>query len=160
MDIVGVGATSLHVAATALLLGHYTLVRLVHLPVAERQLRGPSVGPMLEAVERRAIPWLGAALATILATGVYLLVVSPRFTGFGQIGGSSWSVLLLVKHVLVVAMVAIAVAFDMVLLGDLSAADDEARRVVAMRRVRWALDALVLLGAAVIVLTVAAQASA
>lgn len=159
MDIVGVVATSLHVTATTLLLGHYALLRLVHLPVAERQLGGASVGPMLEAIERRAIPWLAVALAALLATGVYLLVVSPRFTGLGQLGGSSWSALLVVKHVLVVAMVAIAAAFDLTLLGDLSTADGDDRRASALRRVRWALDALVVLGAVVIVLTVVAQAS-
>ena len=158
MDIVGVIVVSLHVAATVVLLGHYVLMRLVDLPVAERQLRAPSVGPMLEATERRALPWLAAALAVLVATGGYLLVTSPRFTGFGQLA-STWSVLLFVKHVLILAIVGIVAVFDLVLLGDLSAAVDDSRRTSAMRRVRWALDALVLLGAAVIVLTAAAQAS-
>lgn len=57
-------------------------------------------------------------------------------------------------------MVAIAVAFDLVLVSDLSAAKDKSRRAVALGRVRRALDALVLLGAVVILLTVVAQASA
>jgi uncharacterized membrane protein len=158
MNVIGAGATWLHLAATTLLLGHYALLRLVHLPVAERQLGSLSIGPMLVAIERRALPWLGASLATFFLTGMYLLLASPRFEGLGHLDGSAWTVLLLIKHVVVVLMVVIAVAFEGMLLGDVAAADADGQREVALRRVRLALDLLLVLGSTVILLTAAAQA--
>lgn len=46
------------------------------------------------------------------ATGTFLLVVDPNYDGLGNFFASTWTTLMLVKHVLVVGLVAMGLYVD------------------------------------------------
>lgn len=156
MNFIGVGATWLHLLATVTLIGYYAVLALLVLPTLRRLGTPGSTAETIGALERRAMPALVAALVAFLATGVYLLGVDSRYGGPGNIGGS-WATLLLVKHALVVAMLGLGSYLDgLIVRLAVRSAEAEDAAVTHVARVTLAMT---ILGAAILLLTAAAQAS-
>jgi uncharacterized membrane protein len=147
-------AVSVHLFATVVLVGYYTVLALIIAPAARTLVGGPQTIEVLAAVERRAMPLLIASLVAFLATGVYLLTADSQYAGPGEVSGA-WSSLLLVKHVVVVIMLVLGSWLD----GLIVRAADANAGGAGLSRVTWASWGMVLLGAVVLVLTAAAQAS-
>ena len=147
-------AVSAHLFATVVLVGYYTVLALIIAPAAVTLAGGPRPIEVLAAVERRAMPLLIASLVAFLATGVYLLTADPQYAGPGKVGGA-WASLLLVKHIVVVIMLVLGSYLD----GLIVRAADANAGGAGLSRVIWASRGMVLLGAAVLVLTAAAQSS-
>lgn len=147
-------AVSVHLFATVVLVGYYTVLALIIAPAVVTQAAGTSPIEVLAAVERRAMPLLIASLVAFLATGVYLLTADPQYAGPGKVGGA-WASLLLVKHVVVVIMLILGSYLD----GLIVRAADAHASGNSLSRVVWASRGMALLGAAVLLLTAAAQAS-
>jgi uncharacterized membrane protein len=114
---------------------------------------------VIPAIERRALPLVLASIGVFLVTGTYLLLTDDRFLGFGHIFGSAWSTLLVIKHVLVIALIGIGVFIDLLVVPDIANPVDEDARTVAIRRLARGASAIATLGAIVLLLTAAAQAS-
>ncbi len=82
-----------HLLATVVFVGYYVLLAVVVIPAVARVLgdgaadRMPA-GPLLAAIERRALPLLLASLGIFLATGVALQTADPRYLGLGQVRGA------------------------------------------------------------------------
>jgi uncharacterized membrane protein len=112
----------------------------------------------LRAVERRALPLVVLAIALFTVTGTYLLVIDEEYAGLGNFQASSWTSLMLVKHLVVIAMVVVGVGVDrlVVLVAD---SPDEAARQRAIGLLELGVETMTGLGALVVVLTVAAQLS-
>jgi uncharacterized membrane protein len=148
---------SLHALAVVIAWGYYgVLVRIV-LPGLARSLDRQAQGAALEAIERRAAPFVGLALGLFLVTGGYLLVTDPHYEGLGNVFASSWTVLMLVKHVLVGILVVVAVAVDR-LIHRIAAAPTEPEREAGFRMLRWTTEAATALGALIVLLTAVGQA--
>ncbi len=158
MDLLHVGAMWLHEIAAVVLLGYYGMLALVFLPALRRTVVGPALGEAVESTERRARPWLIASVVIFLATGVYLLATDPRFTGIGALS-NSWSLLILAKHGLVIAMLVLGALMDWLLAPDVALAGTEAERAHAFGRVLASAAGMTVLGAIVLLLTAAAQGS-
>ncbi len=159
MDLIQAGALWLHALATVILLGYYALLALLILPVLRRTLAGPSLGAAIGAIERRALPLVVGAVAVFLVTGGYLMLTDTRYGGLGDFFGTSWAILILVKHAVVLVMVGIGVYVDLLVVPDVALAATEPDRDLAMHRLATAANAMTLLGALVLLLTAAAQAS-
>ena len=99
------------------------------------------------------------SLVLFVITGTYLLVVDPSYAGLGNLFASTWTTLMAVKHVVVIALVAVAVVMDRLIsrLPTCRTGSDEAE---CIRRVRWSAEAATALGAVIVLLTAAAQVSA
>lgn len=158
MDLLHVGASWLHEIAAVVLLGYYGLLALVFLPALSRTVEGPALGEAVETTERRARPWLVASVAVFLATGIYLLATDLRFTGIGALS-NGWSLLILVKHGLVIAMLVLGAFMDWLLAPDVALAETDAERARAFGRVQASAAGMTVLGAVVLLLTAAAQGS-
>ena len=159
MDIVQAVAAWLHSLATVILLGYYALLALVVVPVLRSAVNGPALGRVIPAIERRALPLILASIGVFLVTGTYLLLTDDRFLGFGHVFGNAWSTLIVIKHVLVIALVGIGLFIDLLVVPDIANPVDEAARTVAIRRLTRGASAIAALGAIVLLLTAAAQAS-
>lgn len=159
MDVVGAVAVWLHSLATVALLGYYAVVALIVLPVLRSSLNGPALGRVIPAIERRGLPLVVGAVAILVVTGTYLLLTDDRFQGLGHFFGSAWSTLIVIKHVVIVAMVAIGVSIDLLVVPRIEAPVDEAARTAATSRFARGALAIMGLAAIVLLLTAAAQAS-
>jgi uncharacterized membrane protein len=97
-------ANALHALASVIFVGYYLLLTLIYLPA----LAGPEAGSgaALGAVSQRGRPWLYAAIIVFALTGIYLTLVDASYLGIGQFS-NPWAVLMLVKHILILAMLAI-----------------------------------------------------
>jgi uncharacterized membrane protein len=159
VDVVQAVAVWLHSLATVTLLGYYALLALVVVPVLRRAVDGPALGRAIPEVERRALPLVLASIGVFLVTGMYLMLTDDRFLGLGHFFASTWSTLIVIKHVLVIALIGIGVFIDLLVVPDVATAVDEAARTVAIRRLSGGASAMAALGAIVLLLTAAAQAS-
>ena len=158
MDPVQLGATWLHLLATVALLGFYAIVGLIVLPAIRDAVAAPELAESIAGIERRATPVIVGSLVVFLATGVYLMVNDPRYAGAGNVSGSTWATLFLVKHGVVLLMVGLAVYIDALVVrrfADPDAPDQPA----TLRRLTAATVGMTLLGAVVLLLTAAAQLS-
>ncbi len=158
MAIAQTGAGWLHSIATVVLLGYYAVLALVVVPILGRTLDGPALGRAIPAIERRALPLILASIGVFLVTGSYLLLADDRFGGMGHFFGSAWSTLIVIKHLVVVALIAIGVYVDLLVVPDVATPVDEPARSAAIRRLARSASAITILGGLVLLLTAAAQA--
>ena len=143
----------LHALATVVLIGHYTLLGLIYLPAFTQQLKGSALGATLESVAGRARLFVFGSLGIFVVTGVYLMLGDANYRGFGDFG-NAWSVVMLVKHILVLAMIGIGAYIDR---GILTRLADAATTGAAARSLRQAANAMMVCGTVVLLLTAAAQ---
>ena len=102
-----VGAAWLHAIAIVVLMGYYTTLSLVVLPWLASG-GSPEPGRVLAALERRARPWVLASVVLFTLTGVVLITAHRD-------PDPHWTTWIILKHLVVVAIVALGVAMDRVL---------------------------------------------
>jgi uncharacterized membrane protein len=93
----------LHSLAMTVFIGHYLLLALIYLP-AMRQNALDVIGPILSGISRQSRRWMYASLVIFMITGIYLMFIDPSYLGVGQFG-NIWSVMMLVKHILILVMI-------------------------------------------------------
>jgi uncharacterized membrane protein len=154
MSALAVGATWIHTLAIVVLLGYYAVLSLIVLPWLSA---GGSVEPgrVLAALERRAMPWILVSIGLFTVTGLALMAAH---TGPSPV----WTPLIIAKHVIVVAMVALGVVMDRVLVPRVDGtwwtpAVEPTTDVRDLRPIAQALATMGVLGAVVLLLTAAAQ---
>ena len=99
----------LHAVGTVILIGHYLLLSILYLPVLAKR-----DGAILSEISKRSRTWLYISLLIFLVTGTYLTLVDPNYLGFGDFG-NPWAVLMLVKHVIIVGMIALGFWYNAIL---------------------------------------------
>ncbi len=154
MNAVAIGATWIHAMAIVVLMGYYATLSLVVLPWLSA---GGSVEPgrAVAGMERRALPWIVSSIALFTVTGLVLLAAH---TG----PNPAWTPLIIVKHVIVIGMVALGVAMDRVLVPRIDGtwwtpAVEPTTDLRDLRPITQASAVMGLLGAVVLLLTAAAQ---
>jgi uncharacterized membrane protein len=158
MDLGQVIAVWLHTLAFVIAWGYYGILGRMVLPALERSLELPELAAALVAIERRALPLIGLSLVLFTATGTYLLVVDPHYAGLGNVFASTWTTLMLTKHVFVVGLVLVGVYVDR-LIRSVEAATSEDVRRSDLRRLALSTEAATGIGALIVLLTAAAQAA-
>ena len=96
----------LHALSTVVFIGYFLWLSLILLPVL-----GESNGMILSGISKRSRPWMYTSLLVFIATGIILLFADPNYSGLAQFG-NLWAILMLVKHVLVLAMIVIGFWFN------------------------------------------------
>jgi uncharacterized membrane protein len=156
MDMPQVIAVWVHTLAFVIVLGYYGVLGRVTLPALERSLDGPALATALVAIERRALPLLVLSAGLFIVTGSILLIVDPKYAGLGDFFASTWTTLMLVKHVVVVGVIVLGVLVDQSI-RQVGEATGDASRTAAVRRLRLSAEGATGLGALVILLTAAAE---
>jgi uncharacterized membrane protein len=142
----------LHTLATVVFIGHYLFLGLVYLPVFEHQSKGKALRELLEDVSARLRPYFGASLLIFIVTGTYLMMINEAYLGLGEVFGNAWSILIVVKHVLVLAFLVLAIFSERAIMVKIS---DEQSRV--LKQFRLTLYANTVLGLLILLLTTVAQ---
>jgi len=157
MDIALLLALSFHTIAFVISWGYYGILGRIVMPALARSMDVDDQARTVVAIERRAVPLVALSAVLFLATGTYLLVVDPSYNGLGNFS-SPWATWMLLKHLVVGALVIVAVGIDL-LVRRLPEARDRAERLNDLRLIRYASEGATALGAVIVLLTVAAQLS-
>jgi uncharacterized membrane protein len=140
----------LHALATVILIGHYFLLSVIYLPVLEK-----NNGIALSEISKRSRSWMYISLVIFMVTGIYLTFVDPNYLGVGNFG-NLWSVMMLVKHLLIVGMIGLGFWFNAFLrVGPMMASNNNAE--LGIRRFRTYSNWMAILGVWVLLLTALAQ---
>lgn len=159
MDIPQVLAVWLHTLAFVIAWGYYGVLGRMILPALERSLDGAALGRSLGELERRALPLLGLCVVLFTITGTYLLFVNRDYEGLGNFFANTWTALMLVKHLFVAGLVALAVAVDLLVRRvEHAAGEDERKRT--LRLLGLSAEVATSVGALIVLLTAAAQLAA
>jgi uncharacterized membrane protein len=146
-------STWLHVLATIVMIGYFLFTSLIFLPVLEHQMEANALRGLLEQVSARLRPFFGGALLIFLVTGTHLMLINQNYRGLGHFFGNPWSALIVIKHGLVLAFLALAVYSERAYLGQ-----KNAQNPVALKHFRRALNINTFLGMVIVLLTSIAQA--
>ena len=146
-------STWLHALATIVMVGYFLFAGLIYLPVLERQMQGNNLRQVLEQVSARLKPYFGGSLLIFLVTGTHLMLVNESYMGLGKIFANLWSVLIVIKHILIVAFLALAVYSERTFQRRITDQKPE-----AVNQYRWVLNINMVLGATILLLTAIAQA--
>jgi uncharacterized membrane protein len=140
----------LHAGATVILIGHYLLLSIIYLPVLEK-----GGGVFLSQISKRSRPWMYASLGIFLVTGIYLMFADPNYLGVGNFS-NIWSVMMLIKHLLVVGMIGLGFWYNAVLrVGPMMVSNNNAD--LGIRRFRMYSNLMAISGVLVLLLTALAQ---
>jgi uncharacterized membrane protein len=140
----------LHALATVVFIGHYLLLSTIYLPVLTKE-----GGTILSEISKRSRSWLYISLLIFLVTGTYLTFVNPNYLGIGNFG-NLWAILMLVKHILIVGMIALGFWFNALLrVGPMMGSNNSAE--LGVRRFRLYSNLMAVSGILVLLLTALAQ---
>ncbi len=107
--------TFLHDLFTAVWIGGLIALGVTVLPAARRVLgKGPETKRLMDAIQKRQSVLVYVSMAGLALTGVLLARRSPGFGGLFSFG-SPYSVVLTLKHLVVLAMIAIALVRSLAL---------------------------------------------
>jgi uncharacterized membrane protein len=146
---------ALHTLSTVLLVGNYILSALVIIPVLRRLVPEEEQAKLIVALVSRSRPWVISSLLAFIVTGTAMLVTDSQYLGFMDFG-NTWSIGMVAKHLLVIAVIGMGVYLDMGITRRLSGAGNSKRpaRLAQFRR----MNNLTALGCiAVLLITTAVQ---
>jgi uncharacterized membrane protein len=148
-------STWFHSLATVILIGHYLLLGLIYIPaLAVNDAETPNYAGLSE-ISKRSRTWMYVALLVFLITGVYLTLVDSNYLGIGNFS-NPWAVLMLVKHLIVLAMIVAGFWFNAILrVGPLMRSNTGS--VQALKRFRQYANIMAFCGVLVLLLTAIAQ---
>ncbi|MCL4273093.1 MAG: hypothetical protein KJZ77_04420 [Anaerolineales bacterium] len=137
-----------HVLATVVFIGHYLLLAGIYIPALSKN------GPALSEISKRSRYWLYASLIVFMITGTHLMLIDTGYLGFMDFG-NLWGILMLVKHILIVAMIALGFWYNAILrVGPMMLSNDTEQ---AITRFRGHVHVMAVCGVLVLLLTALAQ---
>ena len=147
-------STWLHALATVVFIGHFVLLALIYLPAVKDKPDIP-VGAILGEFSKRSRAWIYIALLFFMITGIHLMLVDPYYLGVGNFC-NSWSILMLVKHILILGMIAAGFWFNAILrVGPMLSSRTESAQ--AMDRFRHYNNGMAITGVLILLLTALSQ---
>ena len=139
----------LHALATVVFIGYFVLLAGLYLPVLSKD------GPALSEISKRSRPWMYVSLVIFMITGIYLTIIDPNYQGLGNFG-NFWAVMMLIKHILIVAMIGLGFFYNAILrVGPLMSSNHPEP---AIARFRNYVNMMAICGVLVLLLTALAQA--
>ena len=122
--------TWLHAIATVIFIGHFVLLALIYLPAFAKQ-KAEIAGPILSDVSKRSRIWMYVSLVIFMVTGIYLMLVDPNYRGVGDFG-NLWAIAMLVKHILIIAMIALGFIYNAILrVGPMMSSNNSAETAIS-----------------------------
>jgi uncharacterized membrane protein len=145
-------STWLHILATVVFIGYYLFTSQIYMPVLEHAMQANALRDLLEQVSARLRPFFGGSLLIFVVTGTHLMIINKNYAGLGNFFANPWSVLIVIKHVLVLAFLVLAIFSERAYLGQISDQNPD-----ALKKFRLALNINTILGVVILLLTSIAQ---
>jgi uncharacterized membrane protein len=138
----------LHALATVVFIGHFVLLAGIYLPVLSKN------GTVLSEISKRSRSWMYASLIVFTITGTHLMLIDSGYLGLMNFG-NFWGIVMLVKHLLVIAMITIGFWYNVILrVGPMMGSNNPEQ---AIARFRKYVNAMAVCGVLVLLLTALAQ---
>lgn len=138
----------LHALATIVFIGYFVLLALIFLPALSNN------GTALSEISKRSRAWMYASLIVFIITGTYLMLIDSGYLGFMNFG-NLWGIVMLLKHILVLVMIALGFWFNMILrVGPMMSSNHPEQAVASFRKY---ISVMAICGALVLLLTAIAQ---
>jgi uncharacterized membrane protein len=142
-------STWLHAIATVVFIGHFVLLAGIYVPVLSKN------GTMLSEISKQSRPWMYASLLVFAITGTHLMMIDSGYLGFMDFG-NFWGIVMLVKHILVFAMIALGFWYNAIMrVGPMMSSNNNAE--LGITRFRQYVNAMAVCGLVVLLLTALAQ---
>jgi uncharacterized membrane protein len=139
----------LHALATVVFIGHYLLLSTIYLPALNKN------GMILSEISKRSRLWMYISLLILFLTGTYLTLADPNYLGLGNFG-NPWAILMLVKHLLILVMLALGFWYNALLrVGPMMSSNNSAE--LGVSRFRMYSNLMAISGVIVLLLTAIAQ---
>ncbi len=98
-----------HILATVVWIGGILIITLLVIPEINRILLDqPALYQTLQRLRTRFYPLSNLALVILIVTGLFQMTADPEYDGLMQFN-NTWSQVMLVKHILIVAMALVGV---------------------------------------------------
>ena len=141
-------STWLHALATVVFIGHFVLLAGIYIPALSKN------GLALGEISKRSRLWLYASLLILMVTGTHLMLTDSGYLGFMDFG-NFWGIVMLVKHILVLVMIALGFWNNAILrVGPMMISNNPEQ---AIARFRKYVNAMAVCGVLVLLLTALAQ---
>jgi uncharacterized membrane protein len=141
-------STWLHALATVVFIGHFVLFAGIYIPALSTN------GFALSEISKRSRPWMYASLLVFIITGTYLMLIDSGYLGFMDFG-NFWGVVMLLKHILVLAMIAMGFWYNAILrVGPMMSLNNPEQAIVRFRK---HINVMAICGVLVLLLTALAQ---
>jgi len=98
----------LHLVATVAWLGGIFFMSRIAMPVLGQELRGPVLGRVMGRIRRSFLLWVWASIVVFIITGAMAMLGNPKYGTLVSFGSAA-AVLILLKHIVVVAMIGLGV---------------------------------------------------
>jgi uncharacterized membrane protein len=141
-------STWLHAIATVIFIGHFVLLAGIYIPALSKN------GSALSEISKRSRPWMYASLLVFAVTGTHLMLIDSGYLGFMDFG-NFWGVVMLVKHILIVAMIALGFWYNAILrVGPLMSSNNPDQAIIRFRKY---VNVMAVCGVLILLLTALAQ---
>ena len=141
-------STWLHALATVVFIGHFVLLAGVYIPALSQN------GSALSEISKRSRPWMYASLVIFMVTGTHLMLTDSGYLGFMDFG-NFWGIVMLVKHILVLAMIGMGFWNNAILrVGPMMSSNNPDQAIVRFRNY---VNVMAICGVLVLLLTALAQ---
>ena len=146
----------LHSVGTVIFIGHFVLLSVIYLPAFANNQVDSTGGTILSAISKQSRGWMYGSLLVFIVTGIYLMFADPNYLGVGDFG-NIWSILMLVKHILILGMIAMGFWYNgLMRVGPLMSSNSGA--VQAFQHFRQYSNLMAITGVLVLLLTAISQA--
>lgn len=95
----------LHLIATVIWIGGIIFILFIAIP-SSKQVLGAESGKLMGEISKRFTPLVNYSIILLIITGLVLTGFNKQFSGIGNFG-NSWTLVLALKHVLVLGMVVV-----------------------------------------------------
>jgi uncharacterized membrane protein len=117
--------TWLHLLVTVIWIGHMINSVILFTPLACKYVKETEYGNFIAEYRRRDQPVALSCIAVFILTGIGLTLLDEYYEGIGNVFANTWSVVLFVKHILVLAMIGIGVYIGSQIMPKLAKASQE-----------------------------------
>lgn len=148
-EIIVVTLYWLHLVATVVWIGGITFILFIAIPSA-KQILGTEAGKLMGEVSKRFTPLANYSIVLLFVTGAALTGLNKQFSGIGTFG-NNWTLVLTVKHILVLGMVVVHFYRGLALTPKIARAESSAKKTSLQKlsmnlvKVNFGLGFLVLL---------------
>lgn len=101
--------TWLHFIVLVIWIGHMFNSLLLFSPLASTYVHKDVYGDFIAEYRRRDQPVAMSCIAIFIVTGIVLTLLDPEYEGIGNFFANTWSIMLFIKHLLVLAMIGLGV---------------------------------------------------
>ena len=138
--------TFLHDLFTVVWIGGLITLGLSVMPSIKKVLgKGPQTKKLMDAIQKRYSVWVYISLVGLVLTGLLQANRAPAFQGFFSFG-NAYSAVLAIKHILVLAMIAIALYRSLALGSTSTPAEEKLKARLLMLNIVLGVSILLLSG--------------